>query len=264
MNCIYSYWLSKPVLPGACAGAAAMQAYARRIGADFRFLRHDPYTNRFGVEARWFDKLRPCFDPAFQYFDKVAVVDSDVFPVAGLTQNIFEEPCGDFAMAEEPDQPAMRAVGRLFTTELDRRWANFCRDRWDSVIPCDEHNRPRTWNAGVIVLHWAGRQKIAHGITATMAQYHRATRQAGFPAQYCTEQGYLNMLAFSPTFLFSPLSVEWNRQIHRDPRGGVYDRRTDQTRFVHVMLPGADHHDAAWHDAIVNSKPNGQDDRCGK
>lgn len=254
--CVYSYWLSTPVLPGARAGAAAMAAYAKTVGADFRFDCHSPYMTRHGVDARWFDKLRPAYDPTFAAYDKVLVVDSDVFPVDGITANIFDEPCDGFGMVEEPDQPAFRErfPSSLFSRTGDERWALFVRRAWGAMIPFDDHGRPRTWNAGVILL-----TRDALGAIPSLAVqpqgYVDAAKREGLPHGYTTEQAYLNLLAFSGWVRFTPLALEWNRQLHHLGDGTTYDRRTADTKFVHVQFRGADHHDAAWHHALVN-RPN--------
>lgn len=254
MNCIYQYWLSRPVLPGAVYGSQCMGAYAARIGAEYVQKLHEPFTDRLGVDARWFDKLRPCYDASFAKYEKVLVVDHDVFPVASLTASIFEEQVADFGMVEEPDQPAMRAhpKARIFTTAADQRWASLVASKWGARIPCDAKARPRTWNAGVILLREPARLA---SLPCAPSIYHHTIKRAGLPACYATEQCYLNMLAFSGWLEFTPLPLSWNRQIHAMPGGGIYDKRDAQTKFVHVMLSGADHRPAIWHDAVVNALP---------
>lgn len=262
MNCIYSYWLSKPVLPGAEYGAQCMSAYAKQVGADFRFDRHDPYMNRHGVDARWFDKLRPVFDPTFEQYEKFLVVDSDVFPVDGITANIFDEPVGDFGMVEEPDQPAFRErwPSSLFSRLADEKWELFVSALYRCQIPQDAMKRPRTWNAGVILFSREGRATL-RTIAPQPRDYVREAKRRGLPEGYATEQALCNTWAFLPGMNFTPLPLEWNRQIHALGDGSVYDRRTPETKFVHVMLRAADHNDAAWHHRMVNShKPNGKAD----
>lgn len=252
MNCVFQYWLSRPVLPGAEAGAAAMAAYAKRIGADHRFARHETFTDRLGVDARWFDKLRPVYDPAFDRYERILVSDVDVFPVDGLTANIFEEPCTTFAMALEPDQPELRErfPTKLFSRATDERWASWV-ETWGCRVPRDDKGRPLVFNAGVILYTRKGMDWL-RGNLPQPADYVRAAKRAGMPATYQTEQSYLNAIAALPVARFASLSVEWNRQILRAGDGSTYDRRTPQTKFVHVMLRAADHNDAAWHHALVN------------
>lgn len=252
MNAIFRYWHGK-VLPGTEAGTAAMRAYAHRIGADYIEHRHDPYMQRHGVEARWFDKLRPVFDPDFAHYDKVLVPDHDVFPVDGLSQSIFDEPVGHFGMCEEPDQPEFRErfPSSLFSLAADRRWSEFVLRWWGCRVPLDDKGRPRTWNAGVILLTRAGMDRL-RTIDPSPAKYVYAAKRTGLPAGYCTEQGYLNTIAFLPGVEFTQLSVEWNRMLHHLKDGSTYDRRTPETKFVHVMFRAADHNDAAWHHQKVN------------
>lgn len=253
MNIAFQYWLSRPVLPGAEYGAKCMSEYAGRCGATHYFARHETFTDRLGVDPRWFDKLRPVFDPQFAGFDKVLVADVDVFPVDGITASIFDEPCGDFGMVEEPDQPAARAHpnSRLFTTAHDLAWAAMVERTWGSKPPRDALGRPRTWNAGVILLTREGREKLAR-IRPTPKEYVDACRKARLSAGVSTEQGYLNTLAFMPGVNFTQLSLEWNRTLQPLPDGTTYDKRTPDTKFVHCMLRAADWQSAEWHHRVVN------------
>lgn len=253
---VWQYWLSHPVLPGAEAGSAAMAEYAKRIGADYRFDRHDPFMNKGGIPARWYDKLRPCFDPTiYEVYDRVLIADVDVFPVDGLTASIFDESCLDVGMCEEPDQPYFRSLATTnICTKNDLLWAEFVR-KYGATIPVNEKGQPRTWNAGVIVLSRAAMRKIREATPSIYTYYHAMRKR--FPEMYCGEQNYLCMLAAAGVFEFTSLSVEWNRMVHHygppSVNRPVYDKRTPDTKFVHVMFRAADWNDAAWHHNIVNS-----------
>lgn len=253
MNACFQYWISRPLLPGARYGIDQMAAYVHRCGAIHRACLHATLTDRMGLDPRWWDKLRPVFDPFFVSYDKTLIADVDVFPRPGLKVSIFDESVGDFGMVEEPDQPEFRDrwPSPLFNRKADEKWAAFVERTWGSKPPRDAKGRPRTWNAGVILLSRAGREKLTT-IRPTPKEYVTACRKAGLLPGVSTEQGYLNMLAFLPGMKFTALSLEWNRTVQKIGDGSVYDRRTADTRFTHIMLRGADHHDAAWHDAIVN------------
>lgn len=254
MNAVFQYWLSKPFLPGAEAGAAAMAAYAKQIGSDYHLAR-EPFMDRHGVNPRWFDKLRPVWDPAFDHYERVLIADVDIWPVEGLTANIWDEATGDFQMCEEPDQPQMRQKWptSLFSHDLDQRWATWVAKEFGCDVRRDHLRRPLVFNAGLIALSRGGMFFLRANTTPRPQTYVERARAAGFPETYCTEQSYLNMVAARPFSGFAPLSVEWNRQIHRLADGSKYDRRTENTRFVHVMFRGADHNNAEWHRAIVNA-----------
>lgn len=253
MNAIFQYWTIGPLFPGCVYGSECMAAYAKLVGADYVHKVREPFTDKYGVDARWFDKLRPVFDPAFDQYDKVMVVDHDVFPVDGITASIFDELLADFGMVEEIDQPALRAhpKSNTFTTANDRKWAAFVQRAYQATIPVDEQRRPRAWNAGVILFSRAGRTKLRAAVPRPKA-YHVAALGAGLPGSYATEQCYLNTLAFLSGMNFTRLPRVWNEMLHHQPDGLVHDKRTAATRFVHVMFRGADHHDAAWHHAKVH------------
>ena len=57
---------------------------------------------------------------------------------------------------------------------------------------------------------------------------------------------------------YTVMESGWNSYVHYDehidktkPRP-IVDARTDETKFVHVQLRGADDKDADWHNTIVN------------
>lgn len=258
-NLIFQFWQSRPVPAGALAGSAAMEAYAKMVGADYRCAWHQPWMDQFGVPARWFDKLRPAFDLSFADYGRVLVVDHDVFPVDGLTENIFELEVGDFGMCEEPDQPEIRGKfpSSLFSTEGDRKWALFVEKKWGCRAPKDDKDRPRTWNAGLILFTREGMEKL-RAIRPTPREYVAAVTAARLPGGVTTEQGYLNTLAFIPGVKFTPLPCGWNQMIHNLKDGTIYDRRNHETKFCHIMFRAADHHDAEWHRRIVNNVPGWQ------
>jgi len=84
------------------------------------------------------------------------------------------------------------------------------------------------------------------------AEYVTAMRARGLRHFYRRDQNYLHAHAFSGTTPFTPLGVEWNRQVHGVDGGGVYDRRTAATKMVHIQLSAADHRGPQWHEAVLN------------
>lgn len=242
-----------PLKPGTIAGIDNMKEYARRIGAA-HMLDLDQRFTRDMVDAPavpYFDRFRPVYDYVFSYCEKVAYVDCDVFATDRLKQSIFDHPVGDFALAPEPDQPAFRMASHsAIRTARDEIWASRVKRLWGWTMPRDEQGRLLVFNAGVILWSREGLQKCRTGFLP-MGEYRRALRHVG--DFYARDQNYIHAMAFSGRFNFTPLDVEWNRQLHGLHGGSTYDARTKDTKFVHVQLSGADHQDAAWHHRIVNS-----------
>ena len=251
MNLIYQYWNGERP-QGAVAGSENMKAYARRIGAAYWCYLNEPYMA--GDLARYFDLLRPLWDPAFQEFERVLFVDHDVFAVEGLEANIFDEPLADIGMCEELGMPAYRD-GRTkhINGVADHVWARLIKSTWGITIPLDEQGRVRVFNSGVVMYRMAAAQKLAR-VFITIREYIASVRNSNLSGFYAIDQNYMDAMVHLNSVNFTEMHVEWNRQVHGKDDGSVYDERTDQTKFVHIQLSGADDRDAAWHDGIVNGK----------
>ena len=233
MNLIYQCW-NGPLPSAAKYSKACMAAYAWKIGAEYRC---DVDQQYMGKHSKYFDMLRPVYDEDFHKYDKVCVCDMDVFPVEGLAESIFDEPVGDFGMCEEPDQPWMRQVPHVahITHENDEAWAALFRDL-RIVFPRDDQDRLRVFNTGVVMFTRFGLRKLRNQ-GWPIDEYTHYT--SGLPTFYQWDQMYLHAMAFVLNADFTVLPQEWNRQIHHLPNGSVYDKRTADTKFVHVQLRGA-------------------------
>jgi hypothetical protein len=248
MNLIYQCW-EGTLPPGAEYSRTLMVEYAGRIGAEYRCDINQRY-HRASFRSLKYDCLRPIWDQEFHRFDKVLSVDMDIYPVDGLTENIFDEPIGDLGLSEEPGQPALRAIPahHQITAVNDEVWAS----RFDVQFPRDGHGRLKVYNGGLIMLTKQGMAALRER-TWTIDRYQNHV--AGLPSFYGYDQNYIHAMAFVLGLDFTEIPVEWNRQVHRLKDGGTYDERTADTKFVHVQLGGADHNDAAWHHRIVNRLP---------
>lgn len=249
MNLIYQYWNGGELPPGAQAGNDNMRAYAERVGAQYRM---DRDGNFMGAHSRYFDLLRPVYDDWFDQFDRVLFVDLDVFAVDGLTESIFGEPCADIGMCEEPGMPEYRdGRKKHINGASDRVWATLVRGAWDSDIPRDSKGRVRVFNSGVVMFTREG-IRAARESFVPVTDYVDSINTVRLSGFYGIDQNYMDAMVHRSPIDFTELSPEWNRQVHGKDDGTTYDERTPDTKFVHIQLSGADHNDAAWHDAIVN------------
>lgn len=232
MTCLlYQCW-NGPMPSAAEYSLELMRDYAVRMGAHYRCDIDDRYM---GKHSKYFDMLRPVYDEDFHEYDKVCVVDMDVFPVDGLTENIFDEPVGDFGMCEEPDQPWMREVPHVphITHGHDEEWAALFSQ---TKFPRDEQGRLRVFNSGVALF---SREGLCKGPEAFWDIDYYTKRTSHLPSFYQWDQMFLHAMAFSQFVDFTVLPQEWNRQIHHLPDGSIYDKRTADTKFVHIQLRGA-------------------------
>ena len=104
---IYQVWEGN-ILPGAKLSINHIKEYADRIGADHWFD-HNPGIGyrKTGVQKYW-EWLNPLWKDEFLEYDKVAVLDLDIYTVKDLNENIFDEDFGHFSIADEPHTPYKR------------------------------------------------------------------------------------------------------------------------------------------------------------
>ena len=138
-NVIYQYWDGN-VRPSAQYGSDCMRAYAERIGADYVFERNANFGKKFGLGrvAPYYGCFKPVFDDKYLEYDNVLFCDTDIFPVEGLTENIFESFSGELAMAQEPLQPLYRYDPKLkkqCNEMTETRWMTLVRDKYGCKLP---------------------------------------------------------------------------------------------------------------------------------
>lgn len=230
---------------GVLASKANMEAYAARIGADYRFDK-DPNRASKLCDVRWYyEKLNVLLDPAFLEYDKVLSVDMDVFAVEGLQQSVFDEPIEDIGICTEPHQPKLRAT---LTTNIcrasDERWAELVRRKWNIEMPRVD-GLLKVFNTGMVVYTRDGLRKAVKSFRP-FQEYIDLVRV--LPSFYAIDQNYLHAMMVAH-LNYTEMDNEWNRYVHyvgspeQKPRP-VFDSRTKDTKFVHIQLRGADDFDA--------------------
>lgn len=63
----------------------AVNRYAKQVGADYEFLRGSVWDERLTAPCQKLHMLSECFDA----YDVVCMVDADMFPRTGLTEDVF-------------------------------------------------------------------------------------------------------------------------------------------------------------------------------
>ena len=108
-NLIYQVWAGE-MRPGCKYSEKLFREYAQKIGADYRLDIDPNIASKYvkGKNGMYFEWLNPMLDDSFLEYDKVCVIDLDVFPVENLTANIFDEPIKDFGICTEPFQGKYR------------------------------------------------------------------------------------------------------------------------------------------------------------
>ena len=261
MNLIYQYW-DGDVRESCRAGVIAMQQYAERIGAEYIFEENPQFLKKhfgynFGNYSPHYGAFKPIYDESFDKYDKILFVDTDVFPIEGLTQNIFDEFTGEIGICTEPEQPRIRTItkGRI-TSKQDEKWADMVKRIWDTDVPRTEDGLVEVFNTGMVLYSKQARVK-AREEWVDPDLYVQLCKREGLDSFYNCDQPYLHAMMFVCDFDVQYMENGWNSYIHyartvdREERY-LCDWRNKSTKFVHVQFAGADNLDQRTHHRIVN------------
>jgi hypothetical protein len=250
-NLIYQYW-DGDVRASCRAGSEAMHEYAKQIGAKYIFEDNPRFLAwHFGISlggySPHYGALKPVFDKSFDEYDNVLFVDTDVFPVDNMEENIFDSFTGEIGICTEPEQPRIRhlSTGRI-THDMDERWAAMVKEKYDTDVPRVEEGI-EVFNTGMVLWSKSARKK-ARKLFQHPAHYVNNVRQARLDNFYICDQPYIHAMMFVHNFDVQRMDNNWNSYIQFmkvfDKNGEqvryLNDWRTPESKFVHVQFAGAD------------------------
>lgn len=246
---IYQYW-DGPVRESVHACVKNIKAYADRIGADYlfednpQFIAKDMKMN-LGSYTPHYGSFKVIFNSDWDQYDKILFLDTDVFAVDGLEENIFDHFHGEIGICDEPFQPKQRQIttGQI-TSARDETFAQFCKERYGVDIPRTEEGLVRAYNTGMVLYSKEGRLKAQRDFEP-FPQFMEGIKRKGLIPFYYSDQGYLHAMMFAKGFDVQEMDNNWNSYIHgtRDinhAKRYIVDHRTPDTKFVHCQFPGAD------------------------
>ena len=222
-NLIYQYWDgSIPV--GSYAGQENMKAYAKSIGADYRFDDNQKYFgNRYGKISFAFGCFRPIHDEEFHQYDNVLVLDTDIFAVDGLKENVFETFAAqktdqgitpDIGACKEPFQPKNRIISKhAFNHNNDEKWARCVKDKWGVDLPRNNDDLLKVYNGGFMLFSNRG-LRIAKTDFCPIGDYIQYIRECGLPVMYARDQNYFHAMIFACKMRFAEMDDGWDSAMH--------------------------------------------------
>lgn len=243
-NIIYQYWQG-PMKPGVSASVKLMRRYAETIGAEYRFDHNKTIASNYVNVPIYYEPANPLVDPSFDEYDNIALVDIDVFPIEGLTENIFEELSNeDAGICSEPMQPYFRQIYNVagINNKADNSWCQVLKKHWNIDYSYDNEKRPMVYNTGVVIISKNGLQKMKKE-WPSFQEYVDVIRKYGFPKFYSLFQDYFSAFIHLGNFKFKSLPNGWNSYMHKlgsHPNATVNDTRTENTKLVHIMFRTAD------------------------
>ena len=259
VNLIYQYWIGD-MRSGVYASMDNMQQYAKRIGAAYRFDKDPNIASKLVDVPLYYEDMNPILDDSFLKYDKVLVVDMDVFAIDGLIKSIFDLPITDVGICTEPQQPEMRArLSGHICGAKDEIWARAIKDKYGIDAPRNEAGLLKVYNTGVLVFSKAGMQKARQRF-APFQEYVDTVRKAGLSKFYTIDQNYFHAMMVKHLD-YTELDNGWNSYVHyvgsaSDKPRPINDSRNESTKFVHIQLRGADDFDADKLWRITNRPQN--------
>lgn len=247
---VYQYW-DGPLRSGNESGSRMMEQYAKRIGADYKFELNPQWQKGLGKYTPYYGCFKPIFDEEMSQYDYVLFADTDVVPIDGLSESIFDQFIGtdvEIGICEEWNQPAQRAQneGRI-SNKNDNIWCKMIEDKYPYVnLPRTKEGWPRVFNSGVVVYSKAGMDKFRETYVdfKEYIQWVLDSVGAGF---YECDQPYLHAMLEIGKFNWIVMDYKWNSSVHHQANGsgnhGINDLRKEDTNFVHLQLKGADWYD---------------------
>ncbi len=244
MNLIYQYWDGTPTTE-CLASVERMKAYAERIGAEHIFEKDPKYVTNLGKYSPHYGQFKVIYDPQFSKYNKILFTDTDVFPVGGLTDNIFDQirVDEDLAIAEEWQQVEVRKKHTVagINNLNDKTWASVVEGRYNCKVPRAECGAIKAYNSGAVLWTEQGLDK-ARSRFAPFRAYVDIINMSGLPIFYTCDQPYIHAMMCAHLKWVS-LDYRWNSSVHfvpgtKAPRP-VNDLR-ENAAFVHVQLSGAD------------------------
>jgi len=245
---IYQYWDGIST-PGNAAGVAAMKEYANRIGAEYLYEDNPRWQTNLGKYSPHYGAFKPLFTESFYDYDYLLFADTDVFPVADLNENIFEQFYNtdiELGICEEWQQPEVRKKHNLggINNANDEFWVELIEKNWPVKMPRAENKAPRVYNSGVVVYSNGGMKKARKNFI-DFKTYVKFINAHQLPPFYTCDQPYLHAMLEVCDFKWKTMDYKWNSSVHyvpgtKDPRP-VNDLRNN-SNFVHIQLRNADNY----------------------
>lgn len=263
-NLIYQYWLGKRPL-AVNAGTTNMRHYAEMVGAEYMFQSNPAWARSKCDIPEYYNAFEPIYNQdVFGDYDKILFIDTDVFAVDGLKENIFDQEIKDIGICRELHKEKLRGNGEgTINNKTDGLWNQYLFRKYGKRMPVNDEGHMKVFNTGVVVYTPEGREKARNNFKP-FQEYINMIRMTSLNRFYQIDQNYLHAMLTVADMDVTEMDPGWNTYIHyagnaaEVPRP-VYDGRDEpwETKFVHVQLRNADNHDAKWHHDIVN-KPQSE------
>jgi lipopolysaccharide biosynthesis glycosyltransferase len=249
---IYQYY-DGPVLPGTLASVNNIKKYADRIGAEYLFEENPNWikgqNRNLGRYTPHYGQFKIIYEDFFDNYDSVLFLDSDIFAVENLEENIFNNDVGHIGICTEGLQPELRKKIKKgpISHISDEKFNQVIKHVYNRELPRTETGLLKVYNSGVVLYTKEGRHYCKRNFV-NFEKFARLIKSAGLDGFYASDQGYIHAMLEAINISWKELHPGWNSYVHYKPETSgpnrpVIDTRTTDTKFVHVQLRAADHFD---------------------
>ncbi|KKM23112.1 hypothetical protein LCGC14_1618490 [marine sediment metagenome] len=250
-NLIYQFWDGK--LTDACkAGVENLKIYAERIGAEHVFEHNPRFITNLGYYSPHYGAFKPAYTEKYHEYDNIMFADTDIFALDGITDNVFEEFqkfSADIGICTEPLQPILRSRtdSNIANAAYEKIWAAAIKNKWNVDLPKNKEGLLKVYNSGIVLYSNNGLKTVRDKFKSFL-EYIDLVKKSKLSIFYQGDQNYLHAMLFVCGVDYIELDNEWNRYITyagiTKPKTKICDPRTENTKFVHIQMRGADHYNA--------------------
>jgi hypothetical protein len=240
-NLIYQYWIGPSMEKCAEYGIECMKAYANKIGAEYVFERNPKFFNGKCSEPAAFNSFQPVFNEEFHDYDAVLTLDTDIFPVDGIEENIFESNLAEMNICEEVHMPALKKQTGGY--DVQEKWSKEVEKYYGVTLPKNSDGLYKIYNGGLAIYTKEGMRK-GKELMKPIQPFMDYFRPKFGRKLFWRDQAYVHAMFVASGLTTKELDVKWNTQIHwkpntNGPKRPVIDIRNEDTKFIHLQLSGS-------------------------
>lgn len=236
---IYQCWTGDKLPQFARVSREKFQRYAKHIGADYICERYLFDIDKDNYYDLWYNFLTPIFNKKYHSYDRILLVEMDVYPSREKLDNIFNQSISSIGMAREfkntyYSHQLEKDMDILINANIEG-WNFFITKTIGRSLPRDEKGRAILYNSGIILLTKDTIKKLYNNIKKQdIREYIKVIYQQKFKmATYFTKPNlFLQYNLLRHGIDVTPLDNTWNYQ--RSDYDVYTNKSLSTPNFVHL------------------------------
>lgn len=236
---IYQCWTGNNLSQFARVSKEKFQLYSKHIGADYFCDRYSFDVENDNYYDLWYNFLTPIFDKKYQKYDRILLVEMDVYPSRTKLDNIFDQSVDSVGMAKEFKNsycyhPMEKDMNILIQANIEG-WGFYVTKKLGRSLPRDEKGNFNLYNSGVILLTRSAIEKLHNNLTREdVREYIKDIYRSNLPmASYFTKPCiFLQYSLFRLGLKITTLNDTWNYQ--RSDYDVYTNKSLSTPNFIHL------------------------------